>query len=255
LKMSNTDDAQLQKKARHRLVGAVVFVAIAASLLIWAMDPEPPDTPAPTLIIPLEDGTEVLPLDGNLALSQTSPAPESAPPLPEHAPPLATQLPPPAAADRAEPPRPASVTSATPAAATVAPKPAQAQAPVPAQAPAPAAKPAAVANPALQDANRAAAILAGRSPEITNPGASQPAANAISYVVQVIASSNRDTVRDAVEKLRALKLPVYTEGASGNMTRVRVGPYSTRTEAEKAEEKINQDGKIVGTKIYPQAPS
>ncbi|MCL2075973.1 MAG: SPOR domain-containing protein [Betaproteobacteria bacterium] len=64
-----------------------------------------------------------------------------------------------------------------------------------------------------------------------------------------------DTVQNTVERLRALRLPVYTEAAGGNMTRVRVGPYNTQSEAEAAERRINQDGKITGTKIFPQSPS
>jgi cell division septation protein DedD len=105
----------------------------------------------------------------------------------------------------------------------------------------------------LQDANRAAAILAGRSPETANSGAPRPAANT-TYVVQVIASNNAETIRDTVEKLRALGLPVYTEKATGDMTRVRVGPYTTPTDAERAAGRIHQDGKITGAKIYPTPP-
>jgi len=252
--MPSADDTQLQKKACHRLIGAVVFVAIAATLLILAMDAEPPDNPAPTLAIPSADGVEILPLDGSLALLQTPLQPEITPPTPEPVPPLTTPAPPPpspAVVVRTEP-SPAAVISDEPSRQASVAAPPPTAAPKPAPAPAPSiAPPPPVANPALQEANRAAAILAGRSPEGTST--SQPAT--ASYVVQVIASGNKDTVRDTVEKLRALKLPVYTETASGNMTRVRVGPYATRSEAERAEVKINQDGKIDGTKIFPQSPS
>ncbi|MCL2021102.1 MAG: SPOR domain-containing protein [Betaproteobacteria bacterium] len=263
--MPNVDDAQLQKKARHRLIGAVVFVSIAAFALLLAMDAEPPDTTTLTLTIPSQDGAEVLPLDGSLALPHTSPPPpESAPPVPPLTTPAvtpsppATQPSPPAAVVHAEPPRPATVTATTPAAASrPAPDPAASKpAPNPASTPTTPKPAAPVANPAIQDANRAAAILAGRSPETANHGTPQPVTNtASSYIVQVIASSNTVAIQETVEKLRALKLPVYTETASGNMTRVRVGPYATRIEAERAEAKINQDGKIADTKIYPQSPS
>jgi DedD protein len=215
--MSN--DAQLQKKARHRLIGAVVFVVFAAILRLMTMDAEPPETPAPILAIPLEDGMEIFTIDDSPALPRPSPEPQTAPPT---TPAIA-----PAAPVRTESLRP------TPAAAS------STTAPVPSVTPP-------VANPAIRDADRAAAILAGRSPDV----ASQPAAT--SYVVQVTASSNMASVQDMVEKLRALRLPVYTEAAAGSMTRVRVGPYATQSEAETAERKINQDGKIVGTKIYPQ---
>ena len=224
--MPNADDAQLQQKARRRLIGAVVFVSFAALVLLLAMDIRPSDTPAPSLIIPSPDGTsvEVYPL--------------TLPPISHTPEPAATAAPP---ARPAPAPRPAPKSAAT----APAPKPA------PATTASTPAKPAANTAVDTKDANRAAAILAGRLPD-TNQGASQPAVNAAAYVVQVFASNNATTVQETVEKLRALKLPVYTESASGDMTRVRVGPYPTRSEAEVAEGKINQEGKISGTRIFPQ---
>lgn len=235
--MPNADDAQLQQKARRRLIGAVVFVSFAALVLLLAMDIRPSDTPAPSLIIPSPDGTsvEVYPL--------------TLPPISHTPEPAATAAPP---ARPAPAPRPAPKSAATAPAPKPAPKPtAAAPKPAPATTASTPAKPAANTAVDTKDANRAAAILAGRLPD-TNQGASQPAVNAAAYVVQVFASNNATTVQETVEKLRALKLPVYTESASGDMTRVRVGPYPTRSEAEVAEGKINQEGKISGTRIFPQ---
>jgi DedD protein len=51
------------------------------------------------------------------------------------------------------------------------------------------------------------------------------------FIVPVGAFSSPDGV---VAKLKAAKLPYYTEPAQGNLTRVRAGPFATKDAAEKA---------------------
>ena len=55
------------------------------------------------------------------------------------------------------------------------------------------------------------------------------------YVVQVGAFTNP---QGAIAKLESAKLPYYTETMSGNLTRVRAGPFATREAAEKALEQL-----------------
>lgn len=55
------------------------------------------------------------------------------------------------------------------------------------------------------------------------------------YVVPVGAFANPDGV---VARLKAAKMPHYTEAAQGNLTRVRVGPFATKEAAERALQKL-----------------
>jgi DedD protein len=51
------------------------------------------------------------------------------------------------------------------------------------------------------------------------------------FIVPVGAFANPDGV---VAKLRAAKMPHYTEAVPGNLTRVRAGPFATKEAAEQA---------------------
>ncbi|HYI87841.1 MAG TPA: SPOR domain-containing protein [Burkholderiales bacterium] len=55
------------------------------------------------------------------------------------------------------------------------------------------------------------------------------------FVVQVGAFSNPQA---AIAKLKAAKMPHYTEPMQGNLTRVRAGPFPTRQAADKALEQL-----------------
>jgi DedD protein len=55
------------------------------------------------------------------------------------------------------------------------------------------------------------------------------------YVVPVGAFSNPESV---VAKLKAAKMPHYTEPLQGNLTRVRAGPFATKDAAEKALQRL-----------------
>jgi DedD protein len=69
------------------------------------------------------------------------------------------------------------------------------------------------------------------SPEVQKPAAKAEE----QYIVPVGAFSNPDGV---VAKLKAAKMPHYTEPMQGNLTRVRAGPFPTRDAAEKALQKL-----------------
>lgn len=63
----------------------------------------------------------------------------------------------------------------------------------------------------------------------------QEAANTGEFIVPVGAFSNPEGV---VAKLKAAKMPHYTEPVQGNLTRVRAGPFPTKDAAEKALQKL-----------------
>ncbi len=66
--------------------------------------------------------------------------------------------------------------------------------------------------------------------------AQKPAAKAEGqYIVPVGAFGNPDAV---VAKLKAAKVPHYTEPVQGNLTRVRAGPFPTKDAAEKAQQQL-----------------
>lgn len=99
-----------------------------------------------------------------------------------------------------------------------------------------AAKPA-TESKASQDA-RALAILEGKS--------AKPAAAAESgqkFVLQVAALSDQNKVNELRERLKQAGISSYTQKApSGDVTRVRVGPFSNKEEAEKVRAKLQGMG-------------
>ena len=75
---------------------------------------------------------------------------------------------------------------------------------------------------------------------VTKPAAPAAAAEA-RLVVQVGAFADADKAREARIKLEKAGLKTYTQGVDtqdGKRTRVRVGPFATKAEAEKAASKI-----------------
>ena len=86
----------------------------------------------------------------------------------------------------------------------------------------------------LADEAKAKAILQGKT-------APEPVPNAARYAVQVGAFSDVQKAREARAVLEKAGLKTYTQvitNADGRRTRVRVGPWEDKAEAEKAAEKI-----------------
>lgn len=79
---------------------------------------------------------------------------------------------------------------------------------------------------------------AARTPEKERVRA-EAAISGEQYVVPVGAFANPEGV---VAKLKAAKMPHYTEAAQGNLTRVRVGPFATKDAAEKALQRLKSLG-------------
>lgn len=95
------------------------------------------------------------------------------------------------------------------------------------------------------DAARAQALLEGRAP----PAASKPAATADAagarFIVQVGAFADSTVAQSARLKLERAGLKTYTHEAQtpeGKRIRVRLGPFATRAEAEKAAAKAKATG-------------
>ena len=88
------------------------------------------------------------------------------------------------------------------------------------------------------DAARALAILEGKA-------AAKPAEadGASRYVIQVAALSAKDKVDELQGKLQAAGIKSFTQKSpSGELTRVKVGPFGSREEAEKAKARLQKIG-------------
>jgi DedD protein len=204
-----------RRRARQRLVGALVLllVGVVAFPVLFETQPRP------------------LPVDIPIRVGEGAAAPATAAPtlrpLPVTSLPAEVTiepLPPPQAASQAEP---VMAPASTP---SPAPRPARAQASAPVPAPAP-----------IRAAAPAPARVAASAP------AAAPAAAAEGgrFVVQVGAYTDARTLKEARAKVEKLGLQTYTqviEGDAGKRTRVRLGPFATRAEAEAAADKLKRAG-------------
>jgi len=92
-------------------------------------------------------------------------------------------------------------------------------------------------------------------PEPERKRAEAAPAGSEQFVVQVGAFMDSDKVKEITGKLAAATLPHYTEPvatAKGTVTRVRVGPYSSREGAEQALQKLQQLG-LKGGKVVSRS--
>ncbi len=218
----------VRRRARHRLLGAIVlvFVAVVAFPLLFDSQPRPVAIDTPILI-----------------------------PDRQQTPPLASTVPVPAAQAPAKPLLPAA--SEVPVHSSLEPGKEELVLPPPTAAPAASAEPAkpeaaksasaatksesadkqdkhdSKAKPA-DDGSKAKALLEGKS------AAAEPAR----HIVQVGAFADADKVREVRRKLEQAGLKTYTqtiEGKDGKRTtRVRVGPFESRAEAEKAAARVRK---------------
>jgi DedD protein len=97
-------------------------------------------------------------------------------------------------------------------------------------------QPAVAPGPPADDGARARALLEGGG--AAAPGPSR-------FVVQVGAYSDPAALRDARQRVERLGLKTYTqviETAAGKRTRVRIGPFASRQEADAAAAKVKGAG-------------
>ena len=206
----------MRRRARHRLIGAVVLVlaAVIGFPILFDTQPRPVAVDIP---IEIPDRNKVKPLPPATAVREPVAAGKVSPPA---VPPTAV------------------ITESRDEAAAAAPV---EQAPVPhhvAKAePAPEKKPETRAEskpePKATDAAKARALLEGKSIDTAADGAR--------YVVQVGAFAEKDKARMAQQKLERAGLKNYTnvaETKNGTRIRVRAGPFASKAEADRAAEKI-----------------
>ena len=214
---ASDEEAQLRRRARRRLIGAVTLVTVMVVALPMVLDGESKQSGQDIAINIPSPGSS-----GEFA-SRIVPAPALPSPQAEkavQAPVSAeTQIPP------LVPPAKAEETVKSPAADAVEPAPA-------AREPAP--------QPKRQDEKPATAI---------------PRQEGAPFVIQLGAFANLANAKERQSKLTALKVKFYTETVktpSGDKLRVRAGPYATRQEAERAQAKLKaagiQDGVVAEKK-------
>jgi DedD protein len=204
--MTGEQAEQARVSAKRRLIGAVVLLGIGviAFPLLFETQPRPIAVDIP-IVIPPRDGAPPL------ALPPPKPVVRPAASAPVVAAPAAP--------------------SAVPAAQTpVAAKPAEAPAAPP---PVKVSEPVVPSKPAV-----AAAPVPTPKPAAEAPKPAVPAAQAAGrFVVQIGAFAEASAVRDVRSKAEKAGLATFTQTVStadGQRTRVRVGPFASREEAEKA---------------------
>jgi DedD protein len=224
----------VRRRARHRLIGAVVLVllAVVGFPLLFDTQPRPVAVDTPIIIPdrPIGDPLKVTPALPSAAIPAKPLLPD-AKPLPAKegldAKEEVVQATKPAPADELKP-----VQEPAPKPSEVAPKPPVVKAEVK-PAPSKPDKTEPVAKP-KDDGNKARALLEGKP----------PAAKAERHVVQVGAFSDPAKVREVRRKLEQAGLITFTqvvETPDGkSTTRVRVGPFSSREEADKAAAKVRK---------------
>jgi DedD protein len=225
-----SDDTEIpeKKRARRRLIGAIVLVLIVVVALPMVFDPEPnPEIDQIAIQIPSREQpvttTSVAPVAPVLAeAGEDGPAPED---LEE------------VVTAPVTPVAPATPAAALPVTPSVAPPVQTPAAPVK-----PVEPPKVTAQPKVDESARALAILEGRNV----PAATQkPAATGGKFVIQVAALASQEKVTELRKKLSDAGIKSFTQKVAtqaGERTRIRVGPFTGKDEAEKMRARINKLG-------------
>ncbi len=250
-KRSRTPQAEsieeMRRRARHRLLGAAVLVLVGVVGFPLLFDTQPRPVPV-NVAMDIPDRHKVAPL---VVPQQEANTPRAAEPAtsgldageevvasrPRSAP-AASQ---PTA--RVEPKVPAK--AETPAESKPEPKPEPKPAPKAEAKPESKPEPRPDPKPARQDdAARARALLEGRNPQ---PSAAPVAARDEQgrFIVQVGAFADADKAREVRDRLERSGLKTYTQVVDtkdGKRTRVRVGPFTSRADADKAAGRVKGAG-------------
>lgn len=217
------EELQLKKRARRRLVGAIVLVTAVAVVLPMILDSEPkPATQSINIQIPSPEAGVLSPKPAPLKPAEKTTA--AAPAAVEPAPPKAEAKP---EAKVEIKPEPALVAKAEPKVET------KAEAKVETKV---------ATKPQASSATPAKAVTKAESPKAAVTGA---------FVIQVAALSDAAKAKELQTRISGGGLKSYTEvvqTSKGPVTRVRVGPYASREAAEKARtslQRLQLDGKVV----------
>jgi DedD protein len=217
----------VRKRAKHRLIGSAVLVlaGVVVFPLLFDTQPRPISVDIP---IEIPGKNMVKPLAMPAKAEPPGPQPDSAPVA------AAASLTP---KEEIVPEKLAVPSAAAPVVAKAEAKPvekAEVKVVVKAE-PKAETKPEPQVVPKADDGARASALLNGQSAN----AASAPAESRL--VVQVGSFADADKARDVRLKLEKAGLKTYTQVADtkeGKRTRVRVGPFTTRAEADKAASRI-----------------
>ncbi|HJQ62995.1 MAG TPA: SPOR domain-containing protein [Burkholderiales bacterium] len=205
------EELKLRKRARRRLIGAIVIVTAVVVALPMVLDNEPK---------PLSQDIDI-----------RIPSPESAPPFTSKVVPV-----PDTSSAPANMAKPVPVPEAKPDASA------------PAQ---PSVQAKSQTTPPPQDAKPAAKPEKPTTTAKVEPPAARTPAQPGQYVVQVVALSDAAKAKQMQQAILKTGVKAYTEvvkTARGDVTRVCAGPYATRDAAEKAQQKLKGagfDGKVV----------
>ncbi len=212
----------VRRRARHRLIGASVLVlaGVVGFSLLFDTQPRPISVDIP-IEIPTRAAVPSAPAPVAAAVAPTPPASGPASSGAQETLDEKEEL-------VTEPARAASVAPA--------PAPASASAPTAGKQP-----PAGTPRPS-DDGNRAQALLEGRTASAPPSPSPQPTAAApVRLVVQVGAFAENARAQEVRMRLERAGLKTYTHVADtpeGRRIRVRVGPFDSRQEAERAAERV-----------------
>jgi DedD protein len=231
-----------KKRARHRLIGAIVLCIGAAVLVPLLLEPEP-SRPLSDLSVVIPPKTSTLPSRGAEpradprpdAVRRDAKGPESG------ANDKSTELP------KSEMPKSAESRSADAVAIEAAPADSAPQGSVSGDADRP--KPAAPAPSSASSTSQPTAptsASAAPTPAIASDGGKQSASKpGGKYLIQVGAFSSDSAATAALERIQATGMRGFTEKIKtdrGERIRVRAGPFPTRDAAEQAREKLKATG-------------
>lgn len=221
----------LRKKALHRLIGSAILVVIGVIVFSLVFDRQPRPIPVDIAIqIPAKEGQSPLVIGAASQAAQvTAPVAASAAvaaPVAASAPAVASE-PQAAVAPKASLGPKEELVSAPP-------KPVESRKPAPASTDAKVSKD----NTQAAEAQKVKDLLEGKVP---SPATSAPVASGERFIVQVGAYADAALARQTRLKVEKTGLKTYThvaETSEGKRIRVRVGPFASRDEAEKAAKKI-----------------
>lgn len=193
----------LKRRGRRRLVGAIALVLLAIIVLPMVFEQQPRVSAPVSVQIP--------------SVNEAGPAPQAQ----ADTPPAAAPSPAPSSAQ----------VSASPPAPAVAP-------PAPAEKPEPTAAQPASGLPAAAQTPAKTATQAPAPPPAAAPAGEE-------FIVPVAALAEQGRVKALTARLRSARLPYFTEAINtknGKVTRVRVGPFTSREAAERAHAKLEKLG-------------
>jgi DedD protein len=231
---------QARTRARQRLIGAVVLVAagVIGFPLLFETQPRPLSVNTPIEIARRD-------ADATAGVSSPPPAPRAAAQGPAPASATAEGRDPIITETAAESGRELAPPAAHASSPGEAPRPAAAKPAASRPAPAAAEKKPEPASPPSVDRQRAEALLSGQDAPPKKPATPPSAADGARFVVQVGAFSDTSAAREARQKVEKLGLKTFTQvvdTSAGKRTRVRVGPFPSRAEADKAAGKLKASG-------------